>query len=118
MATMTLTWTNAMTCIDGEQQEILCSRSDIWEKHIKRSVQLNMRVFLSTDYLILKASPTDMGNAHVVIVNSERAEVKNETTLISPDQDTTIYIGYLEGGTYDLTIELEDYTLYGNFEIE
>ncbi len=118
MSTMALAHVNAETYENGKQEEIICQKFHPWGKPIKRSLMTNMRAFLSSGYIILVPAPSDKGNVCITIQTANGTVVKSETVTVSPNHDTTIYIDDLESGAYDLNIELEDYTLYGGFDIE
>ncbi len=94
-----------------------CSYKHYSDFSIPRSILVPLTVYGTQSYIIMdEAQETE--SANIVITDNNGIVVKNETITVSPNQEATIYIGDLESGTYDLTVELEDYTLYGSFDIE
>lgn len=73
-------------------------------------------VYQSDENIIL--SPEWEQYVHVTISDMNGDEVKNESAILIPGQDTLLYIGDLAAGMYELTIETDGYTLHGSFEVE
>lgn len=73
-------------------------------------------VYQSDENIIL--SPEWEQYVHVTISDKNGDEVKNESAILIPGQDTLLYIGDLAAGMYELTIETDGYTLHGSFEVE
>lgn len=73
-------------------------------------------VYQSDENIIL--SPAWEQCVHITISDNNGNEVKSETVILVTEQDTLLYIGDLAAGLYELTIETDSYTLYGNFEVE
>ncbi|MBO4964210.1 MAG: DUF3244 domain-containing protein [Prevotella sp.] len=73
-------------------------------------------VYQSDENIIL--SPEWEQYVHVTISDKNGDEVKNESAILIPGQDTLLYIGDLAAGMYELTIETGGYTLHGSFEVE
>lgn len=75
-----------------------------------------LHIYHSDENIIL--SPAWEQCVHITISDNNGNEVKNETVVLVPGQDTLLYIGDLAVGLYELTIETDSYTLHGDFEVE
>ena len=89
----------------------------IIDKHKDRSLQTGMEVFLDIPNLVFCSNMTEEQEANIHILNANGEKVMSETLLLSPYSETSLNIGDLPCGTYQLVIELEDAVLYGTFLI-
>jgi len=89
----------------------------IMDKHQDRSLQIGMEVFLDVPYLVFCSSMMDEQEAGVYVLNANGEKVMSETLRFSPYSETSLNIGDLPCGTYQLVIELEDAVLSGTFLI-
>ena len=89
----------------------------IIDKHKDRSLQTGMEVFLDIPNLVFCSNMTEEQEANIHILNANGEKVMSETLLLSPYSETSLNIGDLPNGTYQLVIELEDAALYGTFLI-
>ncbi len=89
----------------------------IIDKHKDRSLQTGMEVFLDIPNLVFCSNMTEEQEANIHILNANGEKVMSETLLLSPYSETSLNIGDLPSGTYQLVIELEDAVLYGTFLI-
>lgn len=108
-----------ITNISAETREIIYSISiDHNDRNGPyRSVRKKpLRIYQSDENIIL--SPAWEQCVHVTISDNNGNEVKSETVILVPGQDTLLYIGDLAAGMYELTIETDGYTLHGSFEVE
>lgn len=94
-----------------------CSYQHYSNGSYPRSVFKTPKIYEALPYILVSGTQ-EASVVSITISNANGMDVKKETIIVSSDQNATIYIGDLESGTYDLTIELEYYTLYGCFEIE
>ena len=94
----------------GETPPIVDKRQD-------RSLQIGMEVFLDEPNLVFCSNMAEEQEAGIYILNASGEKVMSETLLLSPYSETSLYIGDLPNGTYQLVIELEDAMLYGTFLI-
>lgn len=94
-----------------------CSYKHYSDVSYPRSAIRTPKIYESTSYIILSGAQ-EAGYAFVTMTDSKGIDVKQCAIMVNPSQDATIYIGDLESGTYDLTINLGDYVLYGSFEIK
>lgn len=94
----------------GETPPIVDKRQD-------RSLQIGMEVFLDEPNLVFCSNMAEEQEAGIYILNASGEKVMSETLLLSPYSETSLYIGDLPNGTYQLVIELEDAALYGTFLI-
>ena len=89
----------------------------IIDKHKDRSLQIGMEVFLDIPNLVFCSNMTEEQEVNIHILNACGEKVMSETLRLSPYSETSLYIGDLPCGTYQLVIELEDAALYGTFLI-
>ena len=89
----------------------------IIDKHKDRSLQTGMEVFLDIPNLVFCSNMTEEQEANIHILNANGEKVMSETLLLSPYSETSLNIGDLPCGTYQLVIELEDAVLSGTFLI-
>lgn len=89
----------------------------IIDKHKDRSLQMGMEAFLDVPYLVLRSYMTEEQGGNISILNASGEKVMSETLLLSPYSETSLNIGDLPNGTYQLVIELKDVALYGTFLI-
>ena len=89
----------------------------IIDKHKDRSLQTGMEVFLDIPNLVFCSNMTEEQEANIHILNANGEKVMSETLRFSPYSETSLNIGDLPNGTYQLVIELEDAVLSGTFLI-
>ena len=75
-----------------------------------------LRIYQGDENIIL--APAWEQCVHITISDKNGDEVKCETVVLVPGQDTLLYIGDLAAGMYELIIEIDSYTLHGDFEVE
>lgn len=100
-----------------QQIELTYERRTPIGKPDGRSLQMGMEAFLDVPYLVLRSYMTEEQEADIYILNASGEKVMSETLLLSPYSETSLNIGDLPNGTYQLVIELEDAALYGTFLI-
>lgn len=91
-------------------------RTPIGKPH-DRSLQMDIEAFLDVPYLVFHSYMTEEQGGNISILNASGEKVMSETLLLSPYSETSLNIGDLPNGTYQLVIELEDAALYGTFLI-
>ena len=91
-------------------------RTPIGKPH-DRSLQMDIEAFLDIPNLVFCSNMTEEQEANIHILNACGEKVMSETLRLSPYSETSLYIGDLPNGTYQLVIELEDAALYGTFLI-
>lgn len=100
-----------------QQIELTYERRTPIGKPDGRSLQMGMEAFLDVPYLVLRSYMTEEQGGNISILNASGEKVMSETLLLSPYSETSLNIGDLPNGTYQLVIELEDVALYGTFLI-
>lgn len=100
-----------------QQIELTYERRTPIGKPDGRSLQMGMEAFLDVPYLVLRSYMTEEQEADIYILNASGEKVMSETLRFSPYSETSLNIGDLPNGTYQLVIELEDAALYGTFLI-
>jgi len=89
-------------------------RTPIGKPH-DRSLQMDIEAFLDVPYLVFHSYMTEEQGGNISILNASGEKVMSETLLLSPYSETSLNIGDLPNGTYQLVIELEDAVVYGTF---
>lgn len=105
---------------DNHQQQIELTydkRPPKIDKPKDRSLQLGMEASLDFPNLVFCSYMVEEQGAGVYIINDNGEVVMSNTLWFTPFCQTTLYVGDLPSGTYQLVIELEDYVLYGTFLI-
>lgn len=82
-----------------------------------RSLRLGMEASLDFPNLVFCSYMVEEQGASVYIINDNEEVVISDTLWFTPFYQTTLCVGDLPSGTYQLVIELEDYVLYGTFLI-
>lgn len=100
-----------------QQIELQYERGRNHDKSPGRSLQMDLEAFLDVPYLVFCSSMMDEQEAGVYVLNANGEKVMSETLRFSPYSETSLNIGDLPNGTYQLVIELEDAALYGTFLI-
>ena len=100
-----------------QQIELTYERRTPIGKPDGRSLQMGMEAFLDVPYLVLRSYMTEEQGGNISILNASGEKVMSETLLLSPYSETSLNIGDLPNGTYQLVIELEDAVLSGTFLI-
>lgn len=100
-----------------QQIELQYEREPKHDKSPGRSLQMDLEAFLDVPYLVFHSYMTEEQGGNISILNASGEKVMSETLLLSPYSETSLNIGDLPNGTYQLVIELEDAALYGTFLI-
>lgn len=82
-----------------------------------RSLRLGMEASLDFPNLVFCSYMVEEQGASVYIINDNGEVVISDTLWFTPFYQTTLCVGDLPNGTYQLVIELEDAVLYGTFLI-
>lgn len=117
---MVLLMSSANLIAEDHQQHVNLEwgeSSPIMDKRQDRSLQTGMEVFLDIPNLVFCSNMTEEQEANIHILNACGEKVMSETLLLSPYSETSLNIGDLPCGTYQLVIELEDAVLSGTFLI-
>ena len=105
---------NDITDIDIE----LSPADNINSQGIKRSpARLPIRVCHSDREIRIISYCQTAEIAHIVLRNSMGNRVLVSTICIAPDNFTSLFIGDLEDGDYDIIITMREYILEGNFSL-
>ena len=78
---------------------------------------MSMDAFLNFPYLAFYSNMQEEQEANIYVLNANDDVVMSEIVLLFPCGETSLYIGDLPNGIYQLVIELEDAVLSGTFLI-
>lgn len=105
---------------DNHQQQIELTydkRPPKIDKPKDRSLHMSMDAFLNFPYLAFYSNMQEEQEANIYVLNANDDVVMSEIVLLFPCGETSLYIGDLPNGIYQLVIELEDAVLSGTFLI-
>ena len=88
-------------------------------KKIKtRSIVYVPEVYQSEDYLSVQSEYVNYENVHITITDEQGFIVKNDVIQVVAGGENLYYIGDLESGCFEITIEFDDFILCGNLYCE
>lgn len=100
-----------------QQIELRYERGRNHDKSPGRSLRADVVVSLDFPNLVFCSYMVEEQGAGVYIINDNGEVVMSNTLWFTPFCQTTLYVGDLPAGTYQLVIELEDAVLSGTFLI-
>ncbi len=100
-----------------QQIELTYERRTPIGKPQDRSLHMSMDAFLNFPYLAFYSNMQEEQEANIYVLNANDDVVMSEIVLLFPCGETSLYIGDLPNGIYQLVIELEDAVLSGTFLI-
>lgn len=86
--------------------------------HKKRSAIYVPEVYQSEDYLSVQSEYVNYENVHITITDEQGRIVKNDVIQVVAGGENLYYIGDLESGCFEITIEFDDFILCGNLYSE
>lgn len=98
-----------------QQIELTYERRTPIGKPQDRSLHMSMDAFLNFPYLAFYSNMQEEQEANIYVLNANDDVVMSEIVLLFPCGETSLYIGDLPNGIYQLVIELEDGMLIGTF---
>lgn len=98
-----------------QQIELRYERGQNHNKPFDRSLQMDMEASIDFPNLVFCFYMMEEQGAGVYIISDSGEVMMSDTLWFTPFCQTTLYIGDLPSGTYQLVIELEDTVLYGTF---
>lgn len=88
-------------------------------KKIKtRSIVYVPEVYQSEDYLSVQSEYVNYENVRITITDEQGFIVKNDVIQVVAGGENLYYIGDLESGCFEITIEFDDFILCGNLYCE
>ena len=75
------------------------------------------QVYYSDEYISVQSEAANYGEVSITITNSHDGMMKNDAIQVTAGGDNLYYIGDLDSGTYEVTVEFADFTLSGEIEI-
>ena len=98
-----------------QQIELTYERRTPIGKPQDRSLHMSMDAFLNFPYLAFYSNMQEEQEANIYVLNANDDVVMSEIVLLFPCGETSLYIGDLPNGIYQLVIEQEDGMLIGTF---
>lgn len=75
-------------------------------------------LYQSEDYLSVQSEYVNYENVHITITDEQGRIVKNDVIQVVAGGENLYYIGDLESGCFEITIEFDDFILCGNLYSE
>lgn len=99
-----------------------------WQKLICQVVKENKRIksrsavyipelYQSEEYLSVQSEYVDYGNVRITVTDAQGSVVKDDVIKVEAGGENLYYIGDLDGGTYEVAVEFDDFILSGTVEI-
>ena len=112
-----LTAVNAATflpdCFNWKQ--IICNISDKHYRPRGRSAVYVPELYQSAQYISVQSEYADYANVYITITDQEGETVKEDIMQVTVGGENLYYIGDLESGMYEMTVEFGNLLLYGEF---
>ena len=81
-----------------------------------RSALYVPELYYSDQYITVQSDAANYGCAYITLVNSQGETVKEGTVEVVAGGDNLYYIGDLDGGTYEVTVEFDGFILTGELD--
>lgn len=72
-------------------------------------------LYQSAQYISVQSEYTDYANVYITITDQEGETVKEDVMQVTAGGENLYYIGDLESGMYEMTVEFGNLLLYGEF---
>lgn len=82
-----------------------------------RSAVYIPELYQSEQYISVQSEYADYANVHIAITNQEGETVKEDVMPVAAGGENLYYIGYLESGMYEITVEFDKFSLMGIMDI-
>lgn len=92
---------------------MLCKIVDKDYRSKGRSVMYVPQLYKSEEYLSVQSDVANYGNVQITVANSQGETVKNDIMQVTAGGENLYYIGDLDSGEYEVTVEFDDFTLVG-----
>lgn len=93
--------------------QVLCKIVDKDYRSKGRSVMYVPQLYKSEEYLSVQSDVANYGNVQITVANSQGETVKNDIMQVTAGGENLYYIGDLDSGEYEVTVEFDDFTLVG-----
>lgn len=81
-----------------------------------RSALYVPELYYSDQYITVRSDAANYGCAYITLANSQGETVKEGTVEVVAGGDNLYYIGDLDGGTYEVTVEFDGFILTGELD--
>lgn len=103
---------------DFNWMKIICRYSNKSSKPKGRSAIYAPELYQSEDYLSVQSEYVNYENVRITITDVQGFIVKNDVIQVVAGGENLYYIGDLESGCFEITIEFDDFILCGNLYCE
>ena len=86
-------------------------------KSQSRSAVYIPELYQSEEYLSVQSEYVDYGNVRITVTDAQGSVVKDDVIKVEAGGENLYYIGDLDGGTYEVAVEFDDFILSGTVEI-
>ena len=97
--------------------KIVCEISPKKQKPKGRSTIYVPELYQSEEYLSVQSEYVDYGNVRITVTDAQGSVVKDDVIQVEAGGENLYYIGDLDGGTYEVAVEFDDFILSGTVEI-
>lgn len=106
---------NAQTALNPNLNwvQVLCKIVDKDYRSKGRSVMYVPQLYKSEEYLSVQSDVANYDNVQIIVVNSQGEMVKSDIMQVTAGGENLYYIGDLDSGAYEVTVEFDDFTLVG-----
>lgn len=98
-------------------QKLVCHVVKEVKKHKGRSAVYIPELYQSEEYLSVQSEYVDYGNVRIIVTDAQGSVVKDDVIKVEAGGENLYYIGDLDGGTYEVAVEFDDFILSGTVEI-
>lgn len=86
-------------------------------KSQSRSAVYIPELYQSEEYLSVQSEYMDYGNVRITVTDAQGSVVKDDVIKVEAGGENLYHIGDLDGGTYEVAVEFDDFILSGTVEI-
>lgn len=98
-------------------KQIICDITDKNHKPKGRSAVYVPELYQSEEYLSVQSEYANYANAYIAITNQEDETLKENFIQMVAGGENLYYIGDLESGMYEVTVEFEDLKMFAKIWI-
>lgn len=102
-------------CFDWKQ--IICNITDKHYRPRGRSAVYVPELYQSEQYISVQSEYADYANVYITLTDKQGVTVKEDVMQVVAGGENLYYIGDLESGMYEITVELDDFVMYSSIDI-
>lgn len=96
---------------------VICSVVKTSKTHRGRSTIYLPELYQSEDYLSVQSEYVNYENVRITITDEQGFIVKNDVIQVVAGGENLYYIGDLEDGSYEITVDFKDFILSANLDV-